>query len=426
MIALVYAGHLASCGAAVAVNVLARKRGLPRWAVGAVNAAMAAAAALVLVHVTEPPEWLGDFRKAYYSAGQLVRRDPVAMYAPDRLAFVNLPVVAYCFTPFTHFWIRPARYLFMALGLAVCALAWALLTRAARASGWRALALAGLFVFFGPLYYSLREGNLTHFALLAVAGALLCMETRRDLALGACLAAAGLMKPPLLLLAGCFVLRRRWRVVAGCVVPLLLVTAASVALVGMPAHRAWLDRCIFPYASRPMTEYNVQSLNAVLARLLTPATPEGEWRPVDPGGTFRALHLLLLAAVAGLPVLACLRREGPEAAGTQRLEFCMALCLAVLVSPVSWTHYYLLLLAPAALCLGQRLPLTRWDAWCIAAAMVLMAPPVVDLSAVVGPGRLLVSHYWAGGVLLLGSLSVARWRAGAAPAVVPLARRRAA
>jgi hypothetical protein len=160
---------------------------------------------------------------------------------------------------------------------------------------------------------------------------------------------------------------------------------------------------------------NVQSASAVLARLLTDAPPDAEWRPVDVPGPYRALHLLLVATLAAGPALACLRPRGGDPEGAEGLEFCLALCLAVLASPVSWTHYYLLLLAPAALWLGGRLPGSAGvgPTACAALGLVLMAPPVLDLAPAGAVARLLVSHYWAGGVLLLRALTAARWRAGA-------------
>jgi hypothetical protein len=163
-----------------------------------------------------------------------------------------------------------------------------------------------------------------------------------------------------------------------------------------------------------MKDYNVQSLSAVLARLLTEGPPSNDWHPVEVNGWFRVLHLCLLAVLAGGPMVACLRRPARDPDGAERLEFGMVLCLALVVSPVSWTHYYLLLLAPAALWLGGRLPLPARPHWavCVGLALVLLSPPVLDLSHSEGVARLFLSHYWAGGVLLLGTLTAARWRIG--------------
>jgi hypothetical protein len=414
MYGIVYLSYLGAACAAVGINLWARKRRLRPRAVAAVNAALALAVFPSLMAVSEPAEWLSDFRKAYHASGRLVLSDPAAMYGRDQLAFVNLPLVALFFQPWGLLAIRPARYLFMLLGLAVCGLAWVVLARQARADGWRRTALAGLFLFHGPLYYSLREGNLTHFALLAVVAALVCLERRRDLALGAVLAVAGILKPPLLLL-GAYFGCRRWRAAAGGAGVLLLAGACSLAVCGAEAHRVWFDRCLGPYSSRPMTDYNVQSLTGVLARLLTDAPLGNDWRPVAVDGRFHLLHLLLLSGLVGGPLLVCLRARGPDPAGARRLEFCVVLCLAVLASPVSWTHYYLLLLVPAALALGGRLPALApgRGAWVLALGVLLTCPPVIDLSSADGgPGRWLASHYWAGGVLVLGALTAARWRTG--------------
>jgi hypothetical protein len=161
------------------------------------------------------------------------------------------------------------------------------------------------------------------------------------------------------------------------------------------------------------------------------------WRPVEVGGAGKLVQRLLLACLAGPPLVAGLRRAGPDRAGVSRLEFCMVLCLAVLTSTVSWTHYYLFLLVPAGLWLGGRLPVSsrpsRTAAFLLALGLTM--PPVVAVASEGWASRLLVSHCWAGGVLVLGLLTAARWQAGRdrpalrlaepveEPASVPLAHR---
>ncbi len=62
---------------------------------------------------------------------------------------------------------------------------------------------------------SLREGNTTHFILLALAAALLLIERGRDLAAGAIIGFCATIKLPLLLFGAYFVSRGRWRAATG-------------------------------------------------------------------------------------------------------------------------------------------------------------------------------------------------------------------
>ena len=90
------------------------------------------------------------------------------------------------------------------------------------------------------------------------------------------------------------------------------------------------------------------------------------------------------------------------------------LCLTVLVAPISWTHYDLLLLIAdrGARCRGM--PVLDWRSRAgLVAALVLMAPPVVVLSVQNRIGnalyeRVLISHYFFGALLLLGVLIAQR------------------
>jgi hypothetical protein len=93
------------------------------------------------------------------------------------------------------------------------------------------------------------------------------------------------------------------------------------------------------------------------------------------------------------------------------LEFSIVLVLAVVTSPVSWSHYYLLLLLPWALHLGGTLNLPDDAAThsLMAGGMALASLPVIILP--LDPGliaeiasRTLVSAWLFGGLMMLAAL----------------------
>jgi hypothetical protein len=104
------------------------------------------------------------------------------------------------------------------------------------------------------------------------------------------------------------------------------------------------------------------------------------------------------------------------------LEFALVLNLALVLSPISWSHYYALLLLPWGLYLGGQLPwpgdvLTRRLLW---SSMVLCSLPVVVLplqADLVGEiaARTLVSACFVGGVAMLAALMRQLYRLGASP-----------
>jgi hypothetical protein len=95
------------------------------------------------------------------------------------------------------------------------------------------------------------------------------------------------------------------------------------------------------------------------------------------------------------------------------------LTLALLTSPLAWTHYYLLLLLVWGLYLGGRLPLTD-DAtkrWLMRGSILLTSLPVIVVP-VREPSwwsslgaRTIVSAWFFGGLLLLSAVVRGMWHA---------------
>jgi hypothetical protein len=98
------------------------------------------------------------------------------------------------------------------------------------------------------------------------------------------------------------------------------------------------------------------------------------------------------------------------------LEFVLVLNLALVASPLSCVHYYLLLLVPAALLMGGRLPAAgdRSARWLIYGGLMLASMPVAipDLGkSALGPlaARSAVSVWLFGGLSMLGGFMRAAW-----------------
>jgi hypothetical protein len=410
MKASVYGLHPSLCALAAALCFLAHRRPARRWAWWAGCSALAGAAAVFLLSVSEPREWFSDFNKAYYPAGRLILENPRGLYTPPDLGFVNLPVMALGFTPLSGLPLGQAQLLFALLGAAAIALSCRLLVSLTGAQGWRAAAIVLAFALNGPLVYSFREGNLTHVVLLLLVLAACCCEHEWDACLGVLLAAAALIKLPLFLLPAYYAARGRWRVVASAAATTLAVVVASLVLFGVDANRRWIDDCIRPFLGKPLSAWNIQSVSGLLARLLTDRGL-GDWVPFEPGPGFKLIHNALVGCLVAAAAWTFYRAGPPRTPGEKLTELCAVLCLALVISPISWTHYYLLLLLPVGLCLGGRLVVPARAGWALAAvlAALLAWPPVV------GPaggmlGRLLASNYLAGGVALLGVLLAARRR----------------
>lgn len=360
---------------------------------------------------------LSDFNKAYYPVGKLILENPASIYSNkcSNAGFVNLPILAILFIPFSFLNLTIAQILITILGLLSIALTCYVLVNYQEITGRNKLLLLGVFAISGPLFYSLRQGNSTHFVLLLLLTSLICLENKREFWGGILLAISALIKLPLFLFGVYFFLRGRWQIFLGMSVATVAIVGTSLLLFGIDLHQVWLQQCVQHNVGNPVAAYNVQSLDGFLARLLTDNN-FFNWEPLKVGWQFKVVRYLLLSLLVGGAIWICWRSKPPITLEEQNLEFSIVLCLAVLISPISWTHYYLFLLLPLSLYLGKRLavPLERpWFNWVMLSVMLMSLPvkrfqfddPVLMFLIF----KILISHYFYGGVLLLGILLAARW-----------------
>ena len=132
------------------------------------------AIALWTWQVSEPAVLFSDFNVAYYPAGRAILEDLPHLFTrcwdTPVCGFVNIPIVAVLFTPFSILTLRHAQWLFVGLSLISLVLSLFLLWSVTDRSWSQRWAMLLLFVMNGPLVYSLKEGNLTHFALFLLVG----------------------------------------------------------------------------------------------------------------------------------------------------------------------------------------------------------------------------------------------------------------
>jgi hypothetical protein len=224
-------------------------------------------------------------------------------------------------------------------------------------------------------------------------------------------AAAGILKPFALIVGGYFLLRGRWRVVAGGVLLLAAMVGLSVLVFGLAAHVAWLERAILPFAGRAIPAFNNQSLDAFLVRFQLGSGHIYDWSAyvLDADlSTVRAL--LILAVVVNLCVVTVLARTA-----VPRLQASLFLAAGLVLCPISWSHYYCLLLPAWAFYLDtpteQRTP---WSDTMMACGIVLTSLPVMpmgDRSFLLW--NLVESRTLAGGVLTIAALQIALLRQAA-------------
>lgn len=430
---MILLGHIAALGCGIVAVRAWSEAGWP-----ALLAAICLALAVLTFLAVDPQYPFWDYRTAYYPAGKAVLEDPASLgdlIGKGVNGFVNLPIVGYLFAPFSMLSLRYAIGLFTLFGLTMTVVGWLLLISLAELKGAERWLLLLLFAANGPLLYSIKEGNTSHVILVALAGGLYLLRARRPVAAGALLGAAAVLKLPLLLFGVYFVLRRDWRSTIGFAGICAVAGMLSIVVFGWDFHVRWFELCVLQFGNRWLAAFNVQSIQSFILRLHAAPALLTDWSVAySPGTGERLAGYVLIGLLYLVALWSCIRRAAgfrDNACGTEDvrrdLEFLLVLCLAVVSSPLSWSHYYTWLLLPAAFHLrstsifaaGSMARLIGWVAIILATVLVrplqFSDPTLMTVYSTVGVSNLLFS-----GLLWIGLIawSLAR-REEAMPLTVP-------
>jgi hypothetical protein len=334
----------------------------------------------VLWKISEPKLLFADFYKAYYPIAQRLWHEGAQptwqIPGTAEVGFVNIPIVGWLFVPLSFLDKESAGEAFLLLNVAATAAAWMLLLRLARPENKIGGALLFFFLANGPLVNGFREGNTTPIIFLLLVVALSLWNARSDYAAGLVLGVCAVVKLPLLLYGIYFLFRRHWRVVGGIATTISIAVIASFAIFGVDINFGWYEHCVGPFLGRVVPAFNNQSIDGFLIRLTTGADYLFYWNPVEPTAIHENFRILLFGGVFGSIFYLLSQTDGGVQTATRGgalsaehfLEYVLVLLLSLVMSPLSWTHYYLFLLLPWGLYLGGRLSLrddacTRWFMW---------------------------------------------------------------
>jgi Glycosyltransferase family 87 len=402
--------------------LIGRRLGASGWLLWITIAIAGVAIQAALWSVSEPEILFSDFYKAYFSAAEaLWHRGARATWETSEsavLGFVNIPVLAWLFAPLAPLGELDAAWLFFALGVTATVATFVLLLRLGNFNATTAAILALSCLANGPLVNTLREGNTTHFILLLLVVALLLWRAGAEFSAGLVLGFCAMFKLPLMLFALYFLLRRRWRIVAGGATMIGGIVLLSLLVFGLDINIGWYRCCVEPFLNGVMPAFNVQSIDGFLLRLETGHSQLREWTPLATPLWHKVSRSILLAAMFAFVFWAICRIsraddriETTAPDSRDYLEFSLVLTLAIVASPVSWSHYYALMLLPWGLYLGRRLPLPddMLTRWLMTGGFILTALPVVILPLEPGlvgaiAARTIVSAWLFGAILMLAAL----------------------
>jgi Glycosyltransferase family 87 len=390
---------------------------------------------LVLRRLFHLPLELLDFYNAYYPAGRLVIEHPERLYSFAEsiiLGFVNLPILAFLFTPFSLLERSTAGLLFTILGVISTVVFGVGLIKIANLQGLKRYFLILLLVANAPMFYSIWLGNSTHMVFLLLIASLSCLRLKRECLGGVCLAMAGLLKPPLLFMLLYFALRKRFWAIFGAMVTLGTSVGVSILVLGLRLNLVWFQECILKFAGKIVAAYNSQSVDSFLIRLMTNA-PIDSWELVDGNPLIKLLRYSIFLLLIGGSLLVLLKQKNVQSIHSievESLEYSIFLTLTIIISPISWTHYYLFLLLPIALYLGNQLLIPRRlsvQVMMLVSILLVISPNVRSIPfqhplLVAMTRYLLVSHFFLGGVLLLVVLLMAHWQITRSPSLLRMSQ----
>ena len=161
-------------------------------------------------------------------------------------------------------------------------------------------------------------------------------------------------KLPLLLFGAYFVVRRDWRATLGFAGVCVATGVLSLLVFGWDVHRHWFETCVLPFSRQWIAAFNVQSVQSFVFRLQAPLALLRDWQPFTPDAGQRMAGYAAVGVLYAIALAAGIRAAARGGSGVsaelrQTREFLLVLCLAIVSSPLSWSHYYAWLLLPAAL-----------------------------------------------------------------------------
>jgi hypothetical protein len=206
-----------------------------------------------------------------------------------------------------------------------------------------------------PLFTQIAQGQLNFVLVFLITVAWAADRRGYSGWAGAAVGAAAAVKlfPAFLFLY--FVCTRRWRAVVAGGVVFLALNGAALALFGVEAFRTYVTEVV-PSVSGYVTDRRNASLTGFWLRMLTPEARVNALADAPLAG--RIIANVLGVAITAVTAWVCWR-----AADTGRRDraFAATVLAMLLVSPITWPHYFVLLPVPLAV-LWTRLPAgpPRW------------------------------------------------------------------
>jgi len=268
--------------------------------------------------------------------------------------------------------------------------------------GWCCMPLLVGLLLFEPLWQQTIQGQLNLILLLMLTG--VWVADRRDLPVLAGTLAGLALTVKLFpgFLFAYFLFQRRWRALIAGTVSVVAFTLLTVQLAGTQAYVSyWND--VLPTTGQWWSTWNNASLAGFWFKLFS---VEQYGRQLTPLVGNMALARIGTVVSWGIVLLLLL----PVVWRARSLEerdhaFGLSLTAMLLISPVTWEHYFLLLFLPVTL-VWMTLPETGARRWMLGLVVVSLGMPLMMIGNIVIPGGFFAGTAGPAHTLLLLSLQM--------------------
>ena len=246
---------------------------------------------------------------------------------------------------------------------------------------WPSLFPALILLLGNPVLNQVYQGQLNCLLAALITTAWILDRRGHSALAGVAVGLAGALKLYPLFLLIYFAFTRRWLGLATLVAAFLISNGIAAAVFGAGAFRDYADEVVPAIAGQFQSAWVNVSLSGFWLRLFG-SEPLRDWMGASPvSSTGRVLAGGVSLVVTGLVARVCWRAATRD---DRDRAFALTAVVMLLVSPITWSHYYLLLLVPLGLLwMRGSSGLSSWVTGAVLA--VLWLPP--DFAAQLWLGR---------------------------------------
>jgi hypothetical protein len=256
-------------------------------------------------------------------------------------------------------------YLMMKIFFGECRLAW--------------LSIAGVMLTcYYPLRYGLWLGQTTPLVLLGMVALYYLANGGHEKTAGLLLGLIISLKIVPLLLIVFFLSRKRWMLVIACAATLLMISLGSLALAGWESNRAFLGNLV-RLSEFSLASWNNLSLDGFLLRWVSDRAYAFNWQLLKLPAGMLMVKWCVGAGLTAMWLKLLLQPARLMENDRDLLDFSLTLILMTVLPPISWSHYYIVLLFPCGVMMRQLLFCKTMPYRGLTAAAVLLSYLCVSL-----------------------------------------------